>query len=255
MELSENYYEALGVSRDASQEEIKKAYRKLALKWHPDKNLNNREAAEMNFKRLSEAYEVLSDSNKRTIYDKYGKDGLINGGGGGCNMDEGSGFPPGAGFFGGPFNMFGGGGSTFGFSFRDPNEVFREFFGSDPFNDYFADMTGGTSNAQHSRNSQSGSNVQGGSSGGNSMFMNPFGILGNLEGFGGMVGVMGSSSASFGVSSGGPNVKRISTSVKTVGGKKIETKKVFENGVETVTVIENGKVKSKTVNGQAQLTN
>lgn len=254
MELSENYYEALGVSRNASQDEIKKAYRKLALKWHPDKNLNNREAAEMNFKRLSEAYEVLTDSNKRAVYDKFGKDGLVNGGGSGGFNTDGSGFPPGASFFGGAFNMFGGGGPSFGFSFRDPNEVFREFFGSDPFNDYFADMTGGTSNTQHSGNSQDRNNGQARSSGAGSMFMNPFDVLGGLEGFGGMTGgsmSMSSSSAS----GGGPNVKRISTSVKTVGGKKIETKKVFENGVETVTVIENGKVKSKTVNGQAQLTN
>lgn len=252
MELSENYYEALGVSRDASQDEIKKAYRKLALKWHPDKNLSNREAAEMNFKRLSEAYEVLSDSNKRATYDNYGKDGLVNGGGG-CNMD-GSGFPPGASFFGGAFNMFGGG-PSFGFSFKDPNEVFREFFGSDPFDHYFADMTGGASNTQHSGNGQAGNNGQAGSSGPGPMFMSPFNVLSGLDGFGGMMGSMSMSSTSAGFGGGGPNVKRISTSVKTVGGKKIETKKVFENGVETVIVIENGKVKSKTVNGQAQLTN
>lgn len=253
MELSENYYEALNVSRGATQEEIKKSYRKLALKWHPDKNLNNREVAEMNFKRLSEAYEVLSDPNKRTVYDQYGKDGLVNGGGGGGNDAQGFGFSSGPGFFGVPFNMFGGG-QPFGFSFRDPNDVFREFFGSDPFNDYFADMTGGSSNTQQSQNNSNSNNRQAGSS----MFVNPFDVLGNLDGFGGMLGgttmQMSSTSSGFG-GSGGPNVKRISTSVKTVGGKRVETKKVFENGVETVTVIENGKVKSKTVNGQAQLTN
>ncbi|KAM4623672.1 dnaJ homolog subfamily B member 2-like [Polymixia lowei] len=77
------YYHILGVRRDASAEDIKKAYRKLALKWHPDKNPENKEEAEKKFKELSEAYEVLSDANKRSIYDRYGKEGLTGGSGGG----------------------------------------------------------------------------------------------------------------------------------------------------------------------------
>ena len=70
-----DYYEILGVSRDATQEEIKKAYRKLALKYHPDRNPGNKEAEEK-FKEISEAYEVLSDPEKRAKYDKYGYDGI-----------------------------------------------------------------------------------------------------------------------------------------------------------------------------------
>ncbi len=74
-----DYYEILGVSRSATQEEIKKAYRKLALQYHPDRNPGDKEAEEK-FKEAAEAYEVLSDEQKRAIYDRYGHEGLRNGG-------------------------------------------------------------------------------------------------------------------------------------------------------------------------------
>lgn len=70
-----DYYQILGVGRDASEEEIKKSYRKLALKYHPDRNPGNKEAEEA-FKEAAEAYEVLSDPEKREIYDRYGHEGL-----------------------------------------------------------------------------------------------------------------------------------------------------------------------------------
>jgi DnaJ-class molecular chaperone len=76
MAEEQSYYDILGVSPDATEEQIKKAYRKLALKWHPDKNQDNLEEAEKMFKLISEAYEVLSDSNQRKKYDFYGKEGL-----------------------------------------------------------------------------------------------------------------------------------------------------------------------------------
>eukprot|EP00906_Rhabdomonas_costata_P010656 RCo014992 len=76
---AEDYYTVLGVSRDASEQEISKAYKKLALKWHPDKNPDNRAAAEANFKKVSEAYDVLRDPQKKKVYDQFGKKGLQGG--------------------------------------------------------------------------------------------------------------------------------------------------------------------------------
>lgn len=73
---SSEYYKILGLNRQANELEVKKAYRQLALKWHPDKNPNNKEEAEAKFKQIGEAYFVLSDVKKRQIYDRHGKDGV-----------------------------------------------------------------------------------------------------------------------------------------------------------------------------------
>lgn len=108
MTTKRDYYEVLGVSKNASDDEIKKAYRKLAVKYHPDKNPGDK-SAEEKFKEISEAHEVLSDKEKRARYDQFGHAG-VNGGAGG---------DPFAGFRGG--NPFGGGfsanGQTFNFDF------------------------------------------------------------------------------------------------------------------------------------------
>uniref|UniRef100_A0A7C4YF96 Chaperone protein DnaJ n=1 Tax=candidate division WOR-3 bacterium TaxID=2052148 RepID=A0A7C4YF96_UNCW3 len=74
--VKKDYYEILGVPRNATQEEIKAAYRRLAKKYHPDMNPDNKEEATEKFKEISEAYEVLMDPEKRALYDKYGHDGL-----------------------------------------------------------------------------------------------------------------------------------------------------------------------------------
>ena len=70
-----DYYDTLGVSRDASSAQIKKAYKKLAMKYHPDRNAGDKKSEEK-FKELSEAYEVLSDSSKRQTYDQFGHEGM-----------------------------------------------------------------------------------------------------------------------------------------------------------------------------------
>src|SRR5574343_1443612 len=86
-----DYYEILGLNRNASTDEIKKAYRKMAIKYHPDKNPGDK-AAEDKFKEAAEAYEVLSDQTKRSNYDRFGHQGASAGGGayggGGMNMDD-----------------------------------------------------------------------------------------------------------------------------------------------------------------------
>jgi DnaJ family protein B protein 4 len=112
--MGKDFYAVLGVKKDANAEELKKAYRKLALKWHPDRNPDNKTASEEKFKEISEAYDVLSDPQKREVYDKWGEEGLKAGGN------------PGAGGFGG---MGGGPGGAQFYTARDADEIFRQFFG------------------------------------------------------------------------------------------------------------------------------
>ncbi|KAK2656694.1 hypothetical protein Ddye_009746 [Dipteronia dyeriana] len=130
-----DYYKVLQVDRNAKDEDLKKAYRKLAMKWHPDKNPNNKKDAEAKFKQISEAYDVLSDPQKRAVYDQYGEEGL-----------KGQVPPPGGqgGFSGVP----GGGSTTFRFNTRNPEDIFSEFFGfSSPFGGGMGDMGGARASA------------------------------------------------------------------------------------------------------------
>ena len=114
-----DYYEVLGVNKDASEDDIKKAYRKLAVKFHPDKNPGDK-AAEEKFKELSEAYEALSDPQRRAAYDQYGH----------------AAFDPRA-----RAGRAGAGG--FGGGFHDPFEIFREVFGGGTSGSIFEELFGG----------------------------------------------------------------------------------------------------------------
>ena len=76
---SDDYYKILGISKDANEDEIRKAYKREALKYHPDKNINNKEVAEKNFKKVNDAYSILSDKEKKQQYDTFGKEGMENG--------------------------------------------------------------------------------------------------------------------------------------------------------------------------------
>ncbi|XP_068558961.1 dnaJ homolog subfamily B member 2 isoform X2 [Cebidichthys violaceus] len=207
-----DYYNVLGVSKTASQDDIKKAYRKLALKWHPDKNPDNKEEAERKFKELSEAYEVLSDTSKRDAYDRYGNDRVRHTGS--SSSDFSSDIP------------------GFTFTFRNPDEVFREFFGSqDPFANFFDDFSsfGGSSSRLGPGRFFSFPSAR-------VDFTSFSSSLGGLDGMDSMGGGMG-------------NFKSVSTSTRIINGKRTTTKKVKENGQERTEIEEDGVLKSILING------
>ena len=95
------YYDLLGLKPNASDNEIKKAYKKSALRWHPDKNRDNPEEASKKFQEISQAFEVLSDPQKRSNYDQFGEDAIKNEGGHNMNPED-------------IFSQFFGGASPFG---------------------------------------------------------------------------------------------------------------------------------------------
>ena len=117
MAQKRDYYEVLGVGKNATDEELKKAFRKLAKQYHPDANPDNKEEAEAKFKEVNEAYEILSDKQKRQMYDQFGFDGPQGFGG-----NQGGYYSYGSGFDGfGGFSDFG--------DFGDLGDIFSSFFG------------------------------------------------------------------------------------------------------------------------------
>ncbi|XVE75172.1 hypothetical protein DITRI_Ditri12bG0074300 [Diplodiscus trichospermus] len=109
-----DYYNILRVSRNATEEDLKKSYKRLAMRWHPDKNPINKKEAEAKFKQISEAYDVLSDPQKRQIYDLYGEEGLKS-----AELSSPSGFGGGTGVRTGAYS----------FNPRNADDIFAEFFG------------------------------------------------------------------------------------------------------------------------------
>lgn len=215
-----NFYKILNVPKSATLSEIKKAYRKLALKWHPDKNPENPQEASRRFREISEAYEVLSDSKKRKMYDRYGVDANARAG---PSMSD-------------DFFDFGGFGH---FNFRDPEDVFREFFGCD----IMEFLTGKPSRRRRAERPGT--------------VASPFSTLERamkniFEDADDTTTFTMTESSSTERSPTKTYVKRVSTSTKYVNGKKITTKKVFENGKEVILQYENDQLMHKSINGVPQ---
>lgn len=123
MATQRDFYEVLGVTKSASDADIKSAYRKMALKWHPDRNADKKEEAEQKFKEINEAYQVLSNKEKRAQYDQFGHAAFDPAGGMGGN-------PFGGGFRQGPFTYtYTTQGGNPNVDFGDPFEIFEQMFG------------------------------------------------------------------------------------------------------------------------------
>ncbi|XP_077176901.1 dnaJ homolog subfamily B member 2-like [Paroedura picta] len=203
-----DYYQVLGIPQIASSDDIKKAYRKNALKWHPDKNPGNKEYAEKRFKEIAEAYEVLSDNYKRDLYDLYGIEGLIGASTGTDHYPSTGGTP------------------DFMFTFRDADEVFREVFGEqDPFKEFFDDFS-------PFRNQDDGM----------SQLIMPGGVTYSYCSY------TSPAQTDFYTTFGpgaemGIGFRSISTTTKYINGKRITTRRILENGQETVEIDADGELK------------
>nr|XP_010588225.1 LOW QUALITY PROTEIN: dnaJ homolog subfamily B member 8 [Loxodonta africana] len=225
-----NFYEVLGVKSSASPEDIKKAYRKLALRWHPDKNPDHQRGGREEFKQCLRPMS-LSDSKKGSLYDRAGCDSWRAGGGASTPYNS-------------PFDT--------GYTFRNPEDIFREFFGGlDPFSFDFWD------NPFNSDRDSRGRGLRGAFSAGFGefpAFMEAFSSFDNTLGRGGGGSRTTFSSTSFGGSgSGSSGFKSVMSSTEMINGRKITTKRIVENGQERVEVEEDGQLKSVTINGKEQL--
>eukprot|EP00484_Ammonia_sp_Unknown_P017207 CAMPEP_0197029508 /NCGR_PEP_ID=MMETSP1384-20130603/8940_1 /TAXON_ID=29189 /ORGANISM="Ammonia sp." /LENGTH=255 /DNA_ID=CAMNT_0042458687 /DNA_START=100 /DNA_END=867 /DNA_ORIENTATION=- len=218
-----DYYAILGVDKDADEKTIKKAYRKLAMKWHPDRNPDNTQEAEAKFKEIGQAYEVLSDPKKRKAYDHGGIDEVFTD-------------------FGDIFDHF----SAFDIFANDP---FFQSFGFGGFGNGFHQNQNQNNHTQNQHRNHMNHNMFGGSLFGadpfESMFASGFGGGGN-DGF------TSFTSSSFGGGGNGANVMSQSISTSIVNGKKITTKTMQKNGQTIVEKYENDQLVQKMINGQEQ---
>ena len=215
------YYEVLGIQKPSDENEIRKAYKKLALKWHPDKNPDNLKEAEEKFKEIGEAYACLSDKDKKAVYDMYGHEGLAPGG----ERTPGGHFQPGR-------------WSDFShFSFGSANDIFNNLFKNGFFDDNDDFFAGHFKSSPLNRNRGQG---QGSS---------PFGGFGGDFGFGREDDGFFSSNSMFtnfsnmqgGGNFGGGASKSKSTSTVIKDGKKVVTEKtttIQADGTKTVEIKE-----------------
>jgi len=209
------YYKTLGLDKDATQKDVKKAYRKLALKWHPD--VCKEKNAEEKFKELAEAYEVLSDEKRRKDYDKPEPQSFFAQRSSGAGPSRRS------------YTQ-----SSEPFTFTNPFDIFKDFFGdTDPFADFGSSMFG---------NRRSNNNLR-----------DPFGdAFGFSSTFGNSGSGLGSF-PSFGNLGSGSGFSSTSTMTKIVNGKKVTTKETVNGNQKTKEVYENDQLVSKIVNGQEML--
>ncbi|PAA65995.1 hypothetical protein BOX15_Mlig034118g4, partial [Macrostomum lignano] len=268
----DNYYAILEINPDASEAEVRKAYRQMALRWHPDKNQTNPDEAERRFKLISEAYEVLSDPEKRRIYDFYGKEGLAEAAAaeeGETRADD---------FFRRQQQQqqqrqqqrqqrsyqprhdrdwY----DQHQYHFRDPRDVFRDFFGpSDPFSRIFNPDPFKTleESMRDIGDRHRASNNIGGPGSNFFNFANFNQHTG--AGFASSSNTAGAGRSSRNAASSGRggsqrfaplhSTRVTQTFTNTRDGRRVVVHKVVENGVETVTETVDGRVTKKTVDGR-----
>ncbi|XP_008497326.1 dnaJ homolog subfamily B member 8 [Calypte anna] len=200
-----DYYRVLGLQKNASQDEVKKSYYKLALKWHPDKNPRNKEEAEKKFRLISEAYSILSDPQKRSAYD---------------GRFEKSRFQRERSFTGGHTDPFD---SPSGFS--DLEMMFRDlFWGMDPFS---------------SIRNHGGSRHRTNERGRRSNYADKF------------IDLLTSFNSPREQQAGPHSVRAMITTIEEINGKKIITRRIFENGEERIEVEEDGQLKHVRKRGES----
>ncbi|KAM9271853.1 dnaJ homolog subfamily B member 8 [Cariama cristata] len=220
-----DYYEVLGLQKTASQDDIKKSCHKLALKWHPDKNPSTKEEAEKKFKAVAEAYKVLSDPQKRLLYDRSVKESRSHRGRSAMGGHNGSFYSH--------------------YIFHNLEEVFREVFGRiDPFVhllwDPFVDI--GNNGENWYRTSGRGRN--------SSLvfdFMESFMPWNSFS-------PSEQPTSSFAEDTAGPHsLRSVITATEVINGKRITTWKIIEKGQERTEVEEDGQLRSVTINGRDHL--
>ncbi|GAB0194533.1 dnaJ subfamily B member 8 [Grus japonensis] len=220
-----DYYKVLGLQKSASQDDVKKSYHKLALKWHPDKNPSNKEEAEKKFKVVAEAYGVLSDPQKRSLYDRSVKESRSRRGRSAMGAQNSS--------FDSPY------------IFHDLEEIFREVYrGMDPFVHAFWDPFDNIRNNGENWHRRSGR-------GRNSRLFSDF-----MESFAPWNSFSPSEQPtfSFAEDAAGPHsVRSVLTTTEVINGKRITTRKIIENGQERIEVEEDGQLRSVTINGRQHL--